>query len=194
MGLVAVGIGILAMLPVDPGYLQVAIGLTVTAGGMALVMSPTTELLMSSVPVTKAGMGAAMNDTTRELGGALGVAVLGSVLASQYAANVSTAAGALPTAAAATAKASLAGALHVAAALPSAQSGVLATAARSAWMSGLTTSMIVGALIIAAAAVITRFGLPSDETTLAIEGLDLLDADVIDAAVIDDADPALAPA
>jgi Na+/melibiose symporter-like transporter len=165
LAVVAAGIGILAMLPGDPSYAQVAIGLSITAGGMALAMSPTTDLLMSSVPRTKAGMGAAMNDTTRELGGSLGVAVLGSVLASQYAANVSSATGTLPAAAAATAKASLAGALHVAAALPVNQTTQLATAARSAWMSGLSTSMIVGALIIAAAAVIARVGLPGNPAT-----------------------------
>jgi hypothetical protein len=119
---------------------------------------------MSSVPRTKAGMGAAMNDTTRELGGSLGVAVLGSVLASQYAANISSATGALPATAAATANASLAGALHVAAALPADQTGQLASAARAAWMSGLSTSMIVGAVIIAAAAAIARIGLPSEAT------------------------------
>jgi hypothetical protein len=129
---------------------------------MALVMSPTTELLMSSVPVTKAGMGAAMNDTTRELGGSLGVAVLGSVLASQYATNISAATGGLPATAAATAKASLAGALHVATALPADQAGQLATAARSAWMNGLSISMIVGAVIIVAAAAIARIGLPGN--------------------------------
>jgi EmrB/QacA subfamily drug resistance transporter len=162
LALVAAGIGILAMLPGAPGYAQVAIGMSIIAGGMALVMSPTTELLMSSVPTTKAGMGAAMNDTTRELGGSLGVAVLGSVLASQYAANISAATGALPAAAAGTAKASLAGALHVAAALPANQAGQLAAAARSAWMSGLSMSMIVGALIIIAAAVIARVGLPGN--------------------------------
>jgi EmrB/QacA subfamily drug resistance transporter len=165
LALVAAGIGILAMLPGDPSYAQVAIGMGITAAGMALAMSPTTELLMSSVPTTKAGMGAAMNDTTRELGGSLGVAVLGSVLASQYASNITAATSALPTGAAATAKASLAGALQVASALPAEQAGRLATAARSSWMSGLSTSMIVGALIIAAAAAIARFGLPGSPST-----------------------------
>jgi Na+/melibiose symporter-like transporter len=168
LALVAAGIGILAMLPGDPGYAQVALGMSITAGGMALAMSPTTDLLMSSVPVTKAGMGAAMNDTTRELGGSLGVAVLGSVLASQYAANISAATSALPSTAASTAKASLAGALHVATALPADQAGRLAAAAKSAWMSGLSTSMIVGALIIVAAAAIARMGLPGNDVLDAI--------------------------
>ena len=43
---------------------------------------------MSAVPRSKAGMGAATNDTTRELGGALGVAVLGSIIASQFTSNL----------------------------------------------------------------------------------------------------------
>ena len=51
---------------------------------MALTMTPLTTLIMSAVPLTKAGVGSAMNDTTRELGGALGVAVLGSLVTSTY--------------------------------------------------------------------------------------------------------------
>ena len=83
MVLVAAGIGILSLLPDVPGYLHVAGGMVVMAVGMALAMSPTTGLLMSAVPRERAGMGSAMNDTTRELGGSLGIAVLGSVMASQ---------------------------------------------------------------------------------------------------------------
>ena len=49
---------------------------------MALTMTPLTTLIMSAVPLGKAGVGSAMNDTTRELGGALGVAVLGSLVTS----------------------------------------------------------------------------------------------------------------
>jgi hypothetical protein len=136
---------------------------------------------MSSVPTTKAGMGAAMNDTTRELGGSLGVAVLGSVLASQYATNISAATGGLPATAAATAKASLAGALHVATALPGDQAARLAEAARSAWMNGLSISMIVGAVIIVAAAAIARFGLPgnaADDEALAEVDAESIDGDL----------------
>jgi DHA2 family multidrug resistance protein-like MFS transporter len=110
--------------------------------------------------------------------------VLGSVLASQYAANISTATGGLPTAAAATAKASLAGALHVASALPAAPAGQLATAARSAWMGGLSTSMIVGALIIAAAAAIARIGLPGTAATDDAVAVAEHDADEIDADLV----------
>ena len=48
--------------------------------GMALTMAPATESIMGSLPLAKAGVGSAVNDTTRQVGGALGVAIIGSVL------------------------------------------------------------------------------------------------------------------
>jgi EmrB/QacA subfamily drug resistance transporter len=54
------------------------------AVGMANVMAPATESIMGSLPRAKAGVGSAVNDTTRQVGGALGVALLGSLLASVY--------------------------------------------------------------------------------------------------------------
>jgi hypothetical protein len=58
------------------------------ASGMALTMAPATESIMGSLPLRKAGVGSAVNDTTRQVGGALGVAVIGSVLASIYGSHV----------------------------------------------------------------------------------------------------------
>ena len=70
---------------------QLALTMCVLAAGMAMTMTPMTTQLMAAVPRDRAGMGSATNDTTRELGGALGVAVLGSLLASQYTSGVSPA-------------------------------------------------------------------------------------------------------
>ena len=83
MAIVAVGIGIIATLDASPSYAVVLAGMGIMAFGMGIAMSPTTDLLMSAVPRSKAGMGSATNDTARELGGALGVAVLGSVMATR---------------------------------------------------------------------------------------------------------------
>ncbi len=58
------------------------------ASGMGLTMAPATESIMGSLPLGKAGVGSAVNDTTRQVGGALGVAVIGSVLASIYGSQV----------------------------------------------------------------------------------------------------------
>jgi EmrB/QacA subfamily drug resistance transporter len=181
LGLVAAGIGILSLLPDQPGYLHVATGMAVMAVGMAVAMSPTTGLLMSAVPRERAGMGSAMNDTTRELGGALGIAVLGSVTAGQYASHLGAAVRGLPTGAAAVARSSLAGALAV-----GAQAGPAGTpvveAAKAAWMSGLTTAMAVGAVIIAAAATVAWFGLPRPQPAPApAPALEALDGETAEA-------------
>ena len=52
--------------------------------GMGITMAPVTESIMGSLPRERAGVGSAINDTTRQTGGALGVAVLGSIFAFQY--------------------------------------------------------------------------------------------------------------
>jgi len=62
--------------------------LVLMAIGMGLVMAPATESIMGSLPRAKAGVGSAMNDTTRQVGGALGVAVVGSVMLSTYGGRV----------------------------------------------------------------------------------------------------------
>jgi EmrB/QacA subfamily drug resistance transporter len=59
----------------------------IIAIGMGLVMAPATESIMGSLPRAKAGVGSAMNDTTRQVGGTLGVAVVGSVMLSTYGAR-----------------------------------------------------------------------------------------------------------
>ena len=74
----------LATLDINSGYGHIAITLSLLGVGMGAAMAPATESIMGSVPLAKAGVGSAMNDTTRQIGGALGVAVLGSVLASSY--------------------------------------------------------------------------------------------------------------
>jgi hypothetical protein len=56
--------------------------------GMGVTAAPATGEIMSAVPLSKAGVGSAVNDTTRELGGALGIAILGSIANSAYRASV----------------------------------------------------------------------------------------------------------
>jgi MFS family permease len=81
--------------------------LTVQGVGMGSVMAPATESIMSVVPREKAGAGAAVNNSVRQVGGALGVAILGSVLAASYSAHLGPAVEALPPAARAEASQSL---------------------------------------------------------------------------------------
>lgn len=167
MLLVALGVVILATLTSTPDYGRLVLSMCIAAFGMGLSMSPTTDLLMSAVPRARAGMGSAMNDTTRELGGSLGVAILGSLLASRYASEVSGVVANLPAQAKTVAESSLAGALAVAERLPQDMAVVLSTSAKTAWMSGFRFSLITGAIIIGASAVIAYLWLPdsSDDST-----------------------------
>jgi EmrB/QacA subfamily drug resistance transporter len=91
-GLVAVSAGLFWMSRISygGGYLDILFPMILLASGMGLVMAPATESIMGSLPRAKAGIGSAMNDTTRQVGGALGVAVIGSVLASVYQPHVTS--------------------------------------------------------------------------------------------------------
>lgn len=72
------------MFEIDSSYTTVMLGEIILATGMGFAVSPATDSIMGSVPVSKAGIGSAMNDTTRQLGGALGVAVLGTIMNGRY--------------------------------------------------------------------------------------------------------------
>ncbi len=65
-------------------YLQIVGQMIILGIGMGLTSAPATEAIMGVIPKEKAGIGSAINDATRELGGTLGVAVIGSVFASLY--------------------------------------------------------------------------------------------------------------
>ncbi|MEW6578120.1 MAG: MFS transporter [Chloroflexota bacterium] len=84
------------MYDVDSLYTTVALGEIILAGGMGFAVSPATNSIMGSVPVSKAGIGSAMNDTTRQLGGALGVAVLGTIMNGRYLDGIESLKTALP--------------------------------------------------------------------------------------------------
>jgi EmrB/QacA subfamily drug resistance transporter len=87
--LATLGMVSLSTLTVDSSYWPDVIWrMLLMAGGMSLTMAPATESIMSSLPLAKAGVGSAVNDTTRQVGGALGVAIIGSVLSSIYASKM----------------------------------------------------------------------------------------------------------
>lgn len=100
-GLISIGAGLLvaARVEIDSSYLTLMLpAMLLLAFGIAIIQGPATESIMSSVPLDEAGAGAAVNDTTREIGGTLGVAVLGSIVASYYVSTVRPIVDAIPTA------------------------------------------------------------------------------------------------
>jgi EmrB/QacA subfamily drug resistance transporter len=90
LGIVALSLASIALLDQFTAVWMV-IGATMIMGlGMANVMAPATDSIMGSLPRAKAGVGSAVNDTTRQTGGAFGVAVLGSLLASRYTGRITS--------------------------------------------------------------------------------------------------------
>ncbi|MDR6910688.1 EmrB/QacA subfamily drug resistance transporter [Rhodococcus fascians] len=98
-GLVVMSIGmfIAGQVEVETPYLgPVVVSMILMGLGLAIVQGPATESIMSSVTLDEAGAGSAVNDTTREVGGTLGVAVLGSIVASIYTTKVGPRIDAIP--------------------------------------------------------------------------------------------------
>jgi len=151
---------LLAFTRVDSSILIVWASLVPASIGMALSMSPMTAAIMSAVPPRRAGAGSAMNDATRELGAALGVAVLGSVAASGYSSQLADALHRVPAPLRAQAGESLAGALAIAAKLPGAAGTTFAHAAQQAFVDGIHTASFLGGTLALVAAFITARFLP----------------------------------
>ena len=90
LGLIVLGasVGSLAVLDTTTAYWVVGAALVAFGIGGANTMAPATDAVMAALPDSKAGVGSALNDTTRQIGGALGVGVFGSMLNSIYSSNV----------------------------------------------------------------------------------------------------------
>jgi EmrB/QacA subfamily drug resistance transporter len=162
MGLISVALLMLRALSVDTSYWYILVSVFPLVSGMALAMSPMTAAIMSAVPPRRAGAGSAMNDATREMGAALGVAVMGSIAASHYATAINGLTGGLPEAAQETARGSLAGAMQTAANLPADAAKALTAGADSAFIDGVHFAVTVGAVLCAIAAVIVIRYLPKE--------------------------------
>ncbi len=115
LGLVTVGLAGFAFVGASTPIWVLIVLTFIQGAGMANVVPPATESIMSSLPREKAGVGSAVSNTVRQVGGALGVAVLGSVLAAVYRGEIGAAIASLPEPARAAAAESISGAYGVAA-------------------------------------------------------------------------------
>jgi DHA2 family multidrug resistance protein-like MFS transporter len=164
----AVGLWLISSVNIGDSYAPIAWALGVLGFGMGLAMAPATEAIMGSLPTAKAGVGSAMNTTTRQVGGALGVAVLGSVLTSAYRDQLTPALAGLPGQAATLARDSVGAALGVASRLGPA-GGELAQAARGAFVDAMGAAALVGAAVALLGAVVALAFLPARATQPADE-------------------------
>jgi MFS family permease len=145
----------------DSGYGTILVALVFMAVGMFLAMVPATNSIMSSLPPGKAGVGSAMNDTTRQVGGALGVAVLGSILTSSYRSTIGSSLSALPANALTTAKSSVGGAIAVGNAVGGSQGDAITKVAKDAFVHGMSHGLEVGAAFILVSAIVSLVWLPN---------------------------------
>lgn len=159
MSLVTTGFLVSSLWPATPTYWQVLGSISILVAGIAFASTPATDMLMSSVPKNRSGMGSAVNDTTRELGGALGIAVLGAIMSAKFLDNLKPSISKLPIELQEVAEKSLAGSLGVADAIGKA-GDAFAYTAKEAWMGGVSDALIIAAIICAIATFIAAVALP----------------------------------
>ncbi len=152
----------------DVSYGVAAIGLCITAVGIGLAMPVATDSIMGSVPVDKAGVGSAMNDTTRQIGGALGIAILGTIMNRTYLVSVNNLLATnplfklLPDNGVEAIRASITGAHVVAEQIPlGPMAKQLTDTANAAFVTGMKDALFVGAAILFVTAIITFIILPA---------------------------------
>ncbi len=122
------------------------LALLVIGTGSGIAMAPTTSMIMAAVPLNRAGMGSAVNDTAREVGGAVGIAVLGSVLALRYRSGLGSLVDRLPEPVAELVDRGLGQALVVADELGGPEGAAIGSAARGSFIDAMGVTLRVGAL------------------------------------------------
>ena len=136
--------------PVTP-YLPLGVALFVVGVGLGLAFTVASDVILASVPKEQAGSAAAVSETAYELGMALGIAILGSIVTAVY--RTAVIAPSVPSDVAAKARDSLPNAIHAAEALPSGKATELLAAAKTAFTDGLAIASGVGAALLLTAAV-----------------------------------------
>jgi EmrB/QacA subfamily drug resistance transporter len=164
LALMSGGFVVAVLTPVGADYWhQIIAAMALMAAGLAFTTSPATDAIMGALPRSKAGAGSAVNDTTREVGGTLGVAIVGSVLNSAYGSRAVHSLTHLGASHAVAAKASdsvIAG-MTTAAHFPPALQAAATSGVQDAFITGLHEGSLVAAVATAAAALLALAFLPA---------------------------------
>jgi EmrB/QacA subfamily drug resistance transporter len=158
----------------DMSYPPLGIWFYALAMSMGWIMGPATASVMGAVPEERAGVASAMNDVTRQVAGALGTAVIGSLISTLYSSRVSGSVASLPDGARAAAEDSIGRANAVAASLPAAEAARLNDAAASAFTDALGMGFAAAAVVALLAAMAVRRWLPSETVSVQPTPADLL--------------------
>jgi EmrB/QacA subfamily drug resistance transporter len=171
LAIVAGGLLLYSTADAETGFALIGGSQMILGLGIGLAMAPATDSIMGAVPAARASVGSAMNDTVRLVGGSLGVAVLGSLLASNYRDGMSGATQGLPTDAAAAAGESITNASAVADRIGGTAGRLLHEAAGLSFVDAMQSAMLVAAAVTLAGAVVALVLLPAragDESSASI--------------------------
>jgi EmrB/QacA subfamily drug resistance transporter len=163
---IAAGFALLTVVSTTTPYLVLALAFAVLGAGMGVTAAPGTGEIMSAVPLSKAGVGSAVNDTTRELGGALGIAILGSIANSAFRAGIDLSGLGLPAAAQAHGEESVGAAARIASAVPGGDA-VQARAADAFSHAFNVASVVSLGIAVVAAALVVWFARPKRDDDVA---------------------------
>jgi len=171
MALLVFGLLLMSFIRLDTPYWYIVVSLVTMASGVGMAIPSLSSGIVQSVPQHKAGVGSAVNDTTREVGGAIGIAVVGSVITSIYRSHVAPALESLPPELAQVARGSVAKAMAVADSAGGAMSPEAATefsrAVRQSFVDGAHVGLRISAALVAVAALVV---------TMRLRGRDQIDA------------------
>lgn len=177
LALMAGGFAIASTNDASTSYAVIASAMVLMGFGLGSAAAPATESILASLPREKAGVGSAVNDTTREVGGTLGVAVLGSIMASVYGGRILDALSGTPLPAGLRAAAgdSLAAALQIAGGVGGAAGRGIALAAQDAFVQAFQIGSVVTGAVALVGAVIALLFLPArsrqeEPITITLEG------------------------
>jgi MFS transporter, DHA2 family, integral membrane protein len=187
IGFVLIGVGMAAMglISVDTSYPMLVVGMVLLSAGMAIVAAPATGSIISAVPLNRAGVASAVNDTTRELGGALGIAVFGSIANSAYRSNIDLGGLEVSASARGAAEKSIGEAVDAVARDGGGNAPAVIERAAAAFTDAFnTTSWVAVAIALVAAAIVARtFTRAKEQDATETFAIDVADLEVAAAAV-----------
>jgi EmrB/QacA subfamily drug resistance transporter len=171
-GLIGMGTGLLLLTgsTTTTDYAIIAVDVAIMGAGMGLVMAPASESIMSVLPPERAGVGSAVNDTVQELGGSLGVAVIGSVVSASFRQAID--ASALPTGLLQAARPSIAAA-NATAAQAGGLAGRVVEVAHDSFTTAMTSGFAVAGWTALAGAILAAIFLPGRRTAVAVSPIEV---------------------